>query len=84
MRPDLFSYMDLDSDAYDDFAFLITVLDFFSFFFRLFARADIYPVMLDDDARYQCQVGPGPQGKRLIFLLNARDLCLLCFVRKIY
>lgn len=26
--------------------------------------ADIYPVMLDDDARYQCQVGPGPQGKR--------------------
>lgn len=23
---------------------------------------DIYPVMLDDDARYQCQVGPGPQG----------------------
>ncbi|XP_055303308.1 irregular chiasm C-roughest protein-like isoform X2 [Sitodiplosis mosellana] len=24
---------------------------------------DIYPVMLDDDARYQCQVGPGPQGQ---------------------
>lgn len=24
---------------------------------------DIYPVMLDDDARYQCQVGPGAQGK---------------------
>lgn len=24
---------------------------------------DIYPVMLDDDAKYQCQVGPGPQGK---------------------
>lgn len=23
---------------------------------------DIYPVMLDDDARYQCQVGPGAQG----------------------
>lgn len=23
---------------------------------------DIYPVMLDDDAKYQCQVGPGPQG----------------------
>ncbi|XP_030767335.1 irregular chiasm C-roughest protein-like [Sitophilus oryzae] len=23
---------------------------------------DIYPVMLDDDARYQCQVSPGPQG----------------------
>lgn len=29
----------------------------FPFFFE-----DIYPVMLDDDARYQCQVGPGPQG----------------------
>lgn len=24
---------------------------------------DIFPVMLDDDARYQCQVGPGPQGE---------------------
>ncbi|ENN81761.1 hypothetical protein YQE_01854, partial [Dendroctonus ponderosae] len=24
---------------------------------------DIYPVMLDDDARYQCQVSPGPQGQ---------------------
>lgn len=24
---------------------------------------DIYPVMLDDDAKYQCQVGPGPNGK---------------------
>lgn len=24
---------------------------------------DIYPVMLDDDARYQCQVGPSPKGK---------------------
>lgn len=24
---------------------------------------DIYPVMLDDDAKYQCQVGPGPQGE---------------------
>ncbi|XP_031627959.1 irregular chiasm C-roughest protein-like isoform X2 [Contarinia nasturtii] len=24
---------------------------------------DIYPVMLDDDAKYQCQVGPGPQGQ---------------------
>lgn len=24
---------------------------------------DIYPVMLDDDARYQCQVGPSPTGK---------------------
>lgn len=23
---------------------------------------DIYPVMLDDDARYQCQVGPSPTG----------------------
>lgn len=23
---------------------------------------DIYPVMLDDDAKYQCQVGPGPNG----------------------
>lgn len=23
--------------------------------------------MLDDDARYQCQVGPGPQGMRYIF-----------------
>lgn len=25
---------------------------------------DIYPLMLDDDARYQCQVGPGPQGEQ--------------------
>ncbi|XP_030568360.1 irregular chiasm C-roughest protein [Drosophila novamexicana] len=25
---------------------------------------DIYPLMLDDDAKYQCQVGPGPQGER--------------------
>lgn len=24
---------------------------------------DIYPVMLDDDAKYQCQVGPSPTGK---------------------
>ncbi|XP_018325250.1 irregular chiasm C-roughest protein isoform X2 [Agrilus planipennis] len=24
---------------------------------------DIYPVMLDDDARYQCQVSPGPLGQ---------------------
>lgn len=24
---------------------------------------DVYPVMLDDDARYQCQVGPGPNGE---------------------
>lgn len=24
---------------------------------------DIYPVMLDDDAKYQCQVGPGPLGE---------------------
>lgn len=24
---------------------------------------DVYPVMLDDDAKYQCQVGPGPNGK---------------------
>ncbi|XP_049959878.1 irregular chiasm C-roughest protein [Schistocerca serialis cubense] len=24
---------------------------------------DIYPVMLDDDARYQCQVGPGANGE---------------------
>ncbi|XP_055371596.1 irregular chiasm C-roughest protein-like [Condylostylus longicornis] len=24
---------------------------------------DIYPVMLEDDARYQCQVGPGPKGQ---------------------
>lgn len=23
---------------------------------------DIYPVMLDDDAKYQCQVGRGPKG----------------------
>lgn len=23
---------------------------------------DVYPVMLDDDAKYQCQVGPGAQG----------------------
>lgn len=25
---------------------------------------DIYPVMLDDNARYQCQVSPGTNGKR--------------------
>ncbi|XP_066254546.1 irregular chiasm C-roughest protein [Euwallacea similis] len=24
---------------------------------------DIYPVMLEDDAKYQCQVSPGPQGQ---------------------
>ncbi|XP_065364987.1 irregular chiasm C-roughest protein [Calliphora vicina] len=24
---------------------------------------DVFPVMLDDDARYQCQVGPGPNGE---------------------
>lgn len=24
---------------------------------------DIYPVMLEDDARYQCQVSPGPHGE---------------------
>ncbi|KAH8291690.1 hypothetical protein KR018_005604, partial [Drosophila ironensis] len=24
---------------------------------------DIYPVMLDDDAKYQCQVSPGPEGQ---------------------
>ncbi|KAJ9599146.1 hypothetical protein L9F63_010414, partial [Diploptera punctata] len=24
---------------------------------------DIFPVMLDDDARYQCQVGPGLSGE---------------------
>lgn len=24
---------------------------------------DVYPVMLDDDAKYQCQVGPGSKGK---------------------
>ena len=24
---------------------------------------EIYPVMLDDDARYQCQVGPGALGQ---------------------
>lgn len=26
---------------------------------------DIYPVMLDDDARYQCQVSPGPEGLKI-------------------
>ncbi|XP_043866054.1 irregular chiasm C-roughest protein [Drosophila mojavensis] len=25
---------------------------------------DIYPLMLDDDAKYQCQVGPGPHGEQ--------------------
>lgn len=25
---------------------------------------DIYPVMLDDNARYQCQVSPGANGKQ--------------------
>lgn len=24
---------------------------------------EIYPVILDDDAKYQCQVGPGPDGE---------------------
>lgn len=24
---------------------------------------DIFPVMLDDDAKYQCQVGPGRKGR---------------------
>ncbi|XP_055841276.1 irregular chiasm C-roughest protein [Episyrphus balteatus] len=27
---------------------------------------DIYPVMLDDDAKYQCQVSPGPEGQAAI------------------
>lgn len=27
----------------------------------------IYPVTLDDDAKYQCQVGPGTRGKRHVF-----------------
>ncbi|SPP88525.1 irregular chiasm C-roughest protein [Drosophila guanche] len=27
---------------------------------------DIYPVMLDDDARYQCQVSPGPEAQPAI------------------
>lgn len=27
---------------------------------------DVYPVMLDDNARYQCQVGPGPQGSETV------------------
>ncbi|KAH8286968.1 hypothetical protein KR054_000110 [Drosophila jambulina] len=27
---------------------------------------EIYPVMLDDDARYQCQVSPGPEGQPAI------------------
>ncbi|XP_067640276.1 irregular chiasm C-roughest protein [Eurosta solidaginis] len=27
---------------------------------------DIYPIMLDDDARYQCQVSPGPEGQPAI------------------
>ncbi|KAH8300893.1 hypothetical protein KR044_003681 [Drosophila immigrans] len=27
---------------------------------------DIYPVMLDDDAKYQCQVSPGPEGQPAI------------------
>lgn len=35
---------------------------------------DVYPVMLDDDARYQCQVGPGPNGEPgnycLLFLFH--------------
>lgn len=26
---------------------------------------DVFPVMLDDDAKYQCQVGPGKLGKLL-------------------
>lgn len=33
---------------------------------------DVYPVMLDDDAKYQCQVGPGPQGKPNISVQHAR------------
>lgn len=41
---------------------------------------DIYPVMLDDDAKYQCQVGPGPQGKygSLFFLFFfSSNICLI-------
>lgn len=30
----------------------------------------IYPVALDDDAQYQCQVGPGIHGKQHFFLPN--------------
>lgn len=30
---------------------------------------DVYPVMLDDDAKYQCQVGPGASGAYQIYHL---------------
>lgn len=38
---------------------------------------DIYPVMLDDDAKYQCQVGPGPQGKRIRMLFCCYSISFL-------
>lgn len=44
---------------------------------------DIYPVMLDDDARYQCQVGPGPNGEpgiRSTFATLTVCICLLFFL----
>lgn len=31
---------------------------------------DVYPVMLDDDAKYQCQVGPSPSGAYQIYHIN--------------
>lgn len=37
---------------------------------------DIYPVMLDDDARYQCQVGPSPTGKAGARKTNTRPLSI--------
>lgn len=35
--------------------------------------------MLDDDARYQCQVGPGPQGKHFIFIESHKQCVSLFF-----
>lgn len=36
---------------------------------------DIFPAMLDDDARYQCQVSAGANGEHFCF-----NLCVFCFV----
>lgn len=57
----------LQNDAND----MASIRSFFIIMYiRMVCIADIYPVMLDDDARYQCQVGPGPQGLTTFFILT--------------
>lgn len=43
---------------------------------------DIYPVMLDDNSRYQCQVSAGPKGKGKLFqfVLSPQPIFLYFFL----